>query len=204
MNEAIRAPKLRVVLDSGEQLGVLTPQEALAAARERNLDLVEIAPQADPPVCKIMDFGKYKYVQKKRAHEAKKHQHQVQLKEVKFRPKIEKHDYDFKVKKARDFFDEGNKVKVSIWFRGREITRKELALNIIERFAEDTKDLAELESRPNMEGRQMIAIFAPKKRPQKGKSKEGKEPEKKAPEGEKPSKPNAGEEAEEQAAAPAE
>lgn len=147
---------------------MLRPEEALAIARARGLDLVEVSPNAEPPVCKIMDFGKYKYLQKKKAADAKKHQHHQELKEIKFRPKIEKHDYEFKLRKAREFLDEGNKVKVTIRFRGREITRPALAQRIIDQVVEDTKDLGTLEGRSSFEGRTMIAIIGPVAKPTKG------------------------------------
>jgi len=150
-----------VIADSGEQLGVMSPAQALALARERKLDLVEISPGAEPPVCKIMDFGKYKYLLKKKQQDAKKHQHVVVVKEVKFRPKIEKHDYEFKLRHAREFLEEGHKVKITIQFRGREITRPELAHNLIRRIEGDTKDIGELEQRPMFEGRTMITIMTP-------------------------------------------
>ena len=142
-------------------MGVMSPAQALALARERKLDLVEISPGADPPVCKIMDFGKYKYLLKKKQQDAKKHQHVVVVKEVKFRPKIEKHDYEFKLRHAREFLQEGHKLKITIQFRGREITRPELAHNLIRRVEADTKDVGELEQRPMFEGRTMITIMAP-------------------------------------------
>lgn len=154
-------------------------------AKDRGLDLVEVSPNADPPVCKIMDYGKFKYLQKKKAAEAKKHQHQVQLKEVKFRPKIEKHDYEFKLRKAIQFLEEGNKVKLTVRFRGREITRPQLAQRIIDKVVEDTKDIGALEGRSSFEGRTMIAIMAPVSKPTKGgknKKKEDSEPSKDAAE----------------------
>lgn len=160
---------------------MLRPEEALAMAKDRGLDLVEVSPNADPPVCKIMDYGKFKYLQKKKAAEAKKHQHQVQLKEVKFRPKIEKHDYEFKLRKAIQFLEEGNKVKLTVRFRGREITRPQLAQRIIDKVVEDTKDIGALEGRSSFEGRTMIAIMAPVSKPTKGgknKKKEDSEPSK--------------------------
>ena len=151
-------------------------------AKSRGMDLVEISPNAAPPVCKFMDYGKFKYLQKKKAAEAKKHQHQVQLKEVKFRPKIEKHDYEFKLRKAIEFLEEGNKVKLTIRFRGREITRPALAQRIIDQVVEDTKDVGALEGRSTFEGRTMIAILVPVAK-QGGK---GKAPKKEAAKAEKP------------------
>lgn len=178
--------------EQGEQLGVLRPEEALDMAKSRGLDLVEISPNAEPPVCKIMDYGKFKYLQKKKAAEAKKHQHQVQLKEVKFRPKIEKHDYEFKLRKAIEFLEEGNKVKLTIRFRGREITRPALAQRIIDQVVEDTKDVGALEGRSTFEGRTMIAILVPVAKQGKGKAPKkeaAKAPEAAGPE-EKPAEKN--------------
>ena len=159
----------------------MRPDAALAMAKERGLDLVEISPNAEPPVCKFMDYGKFKYLQKKKAAEAKKHQHQVQLKEVKFRPKIEKHDYEFKLRKAIEFLEEGNKVKLTIRFRGREITRPALAQRIIDQVVEDTKEVGALEGRSSFEGRTMIAILVPVAKQGKGKA-----PKKEAAKAEKP------------------
>ncbi|MDT8440827.1 MAG: translation initiation factor IF-3 [Desulfuromonadales bacterium] len=164
INEAIRAREVRVVDDEGEQLGILDIRAALAAAGERGLDLVEVSPNAQPPVCRIMDYGKYKYQQSKRAAEAKKKQVRVEIKEVKLRPKTEEHDYQFKVKNARRFLEEGNKVKVTIMFRGREVTHPELGRKILERIALEIKDIANVESHPNMAGRFMTMVVAPLKK----------------------------------------
>ncbi|PLX80785.1 MAG: translation initiation factor IF-3 [Desulfuromonas sp.] len=164
INEAIRAREVRVVDDEGEQLGILDTAAALAAAEARGLDLVEVSPNSQPPVCRIMDYGKYKYQQSKRAAEAKKKQVRVEIKEVKLRPKTDEHDYQFKVKNARRFLGEGNKVKVTIMFRGREVTHPEFGRRILERVAEELKDIAQVESHPNMAGRFMSMVVAPLKK----------------------------------------
>jgi len=152
---------VRVVGAAGEQLGVLTIEAALEKAGESGLDLVEVNPMAKPPVCKIMDYGKFKYEEKKKASEAKKKQVVVHLKEVKLRPKTEEHDYDFKVRNVKRFLEEGNKARVTIMFRGREITHKELGQALLDDVVKDTKDIAVIEQTPRMEGRQMFMILAP-------------------------------------------
>jgi translation initiation factor IF-3 len=164
INQAIRARELRVVDDEGNQLGVMALDDALAAAEERGLDLVEVSPNSTPPVCRIMDYGKYKYQQSKRAAEAKKKQAKVEVKEVKLRPKTEEHDYQFKVKNARRFISSGNKVKVTIMFRGREVTHPEFGRRILERVANDLADEAQVESHPNMAGRFMSMVLVPLKK----------------------------------------
>lgn len=162
INHRIRVPEVRVVLDDGTMLGVMSTQEALRKAEERNLDLVEINPKSNPPVCKILDFGKYKYEEKKRASEAKKKQTVVELKEVKLRPKTDDHDLEVKVRAARRFLTSGNKVKFTVRFRGREITHPERARMQLDAIMEQITDLANLEQRPTMEGRTMSLIIAPK------------------------------------------
>jgi translation initiation factor IF-3 len=152
---------VRVVGAAGEQLGVLTIEAALTVAAESGLDLVEVNPMAKPPVCKIMDYGKFKYEEKKKASEAKKKQVVVHLKEVKLRPKTEEHDYEFKVRNVKRFLEEGNKARVTIMFRGREITHKELGQALLDDVVKDTKDIAVIEQTPRMEGRQMFMILAP-------------------------------------------
>jgi translation initiation factor IF-3 len=152
---------VRVVGPGGEQLGVLTIEAALDKAGESGLDLVEVNPMAKPPVCKIMDYGKFKYEEKKKASEAKKKQVVVHLKEVKLRPKTEEHDYEFKVRNVKRFLEEGNKARVTIMFRGREITHKELGQALLDDVVKDTKDIAVIEQTPRMEGRQMFMILAP-------------------------------------------
>ena len=145
----------------GSQLGVVPLEVALARAGDEGLDLVEISPMARPPVCKIMDYGKFKYETKKKAGEAKKKQVVVQLKEVKLRPKTDEHDYDFKVKNVRRFLEEGNKARVTIMFRGREITHKEIGQKILQDVANDVKEVGIIEQAPRQEGRQMFMILAP-------------------------------------------
>ncbi len=146
---------------AGEQLGVLPIEAAMAKAQELGLNLVEVNPMAKPPVCKIMDYGRFKYEEKKRASEAKKKQVVVKLKEVKLRPKTEEHDYEFKVRNVKSFLEEGNKAKVTIMFRGREITHRELGQQILDEVVQDCKDVGVVEQAPRMEGRQMYMILAP-------------------------------------------
>lgn len=153
---------MRVVGASSEQLGIMSLQEALALADSQQLDLVEVSPTAVPPVCRIMDYGKFKYQQSKKMQEAKKKQTQVQVKEVKLRPKTDDHDLEFKVKHVRRFLEEGNKAKVTLVFRGREITHTELGLKVLERVASELEDVAIVEFKPKMEGRSMFMIVAPK------------------------------------------
>jgi len=165
VNERIypRTKEVRVIDEDGQQLGVMTPQEALRVARERGYDLVEVAPQAQPPVCRIVDFGKYLYEQKKRAHEAKKKQVVIEVKEIKFRPMTDEHDYNFKMKHAKEILADGNKVKATVRFRGREITHKELGLQLLDRLEKDLVDNGAPEYRPRLEGMQITVIFTPKK-----------------------------------------
>ena len=144
-------------------MGILSLHEALSAAESQELDLVEVSPTAVPPVCRIMDYGKFKYQQSKKLQEAKKKQVQVQLKEVKLRPKTDDHDLDFKVKHVRRFLEEGNKAKITLMFRGREITHTELGAKVLDRVAEELQDVAIIEARPKMEGRSMFMIVAPKR-----------------------------------------
>jgi translation initiation factor IF-3 len=160
---------VRVIGAQGEQLGILTIEAALAAAQETGFDLVEISPTAKPPVCKIMDYGKFKYDEKKRAAQARKKQFIVQVKEVKLRPKTDDHDYDFKVRNVRRFLEEGNKAKLTLMFRGREIVHKDIGQKVLMRVVEDLKDLAIVEQTARMEGRQMFMILAlnPKYKPPK-------------------------------------
>jgi translation initiation factor IF-3 len=151
---------VRVIGPNAEQLGILTIEQALTRAQEEGLDLVEVSPLSKPPVCKIMDYGKFKYETKKKAGEAKKKQAVVKLKEVKLRPKTEEHDYEFKVKNIRRFLEEGDKARVTIMFRGREITHKEIGQKILVEVLEDLKDVAVVEQTPRMEGRQMFMILS--------------------------------------------
>jgi translation initiation factor IF-3 len=160
----IRAGEVRVINDEGEQLGIMNINAALDAAQQEGLDLVEVSPNAQPPVCRIMDYGKYKYQQSKRAAEAKKKQVRVEVKEVKLRPKTEEHDYQFKLKNARRFLESSNKVKVTIMFRGREVTHPEFGRRILERVAKDVEDLGQIESHPNMTGRFMSMVIGPVKK----------------------------------------
>ncbi len=145
----------------GEQLGVLPVEQALARAQELGMDLVEVSPMAKPPVCKIMDYGKFKYLEKKKQNEAKKKQVVVQLKEVKLRPRTEEHDYDVKIRKVREFLAEANKARITVMFRGREMSHRELGQKVLQRVIEDLRDVAVIESAPRMEGRQMFMILAP-------------------------------------------
>lgn len=156
-------PEVRVIGDDGEQLGVLDVRDAIRRAKEKGLDLVEVAPTAQPPVCRIIDFGKFQYEAKKKANEAKKKQVTITVKEVKFRPGTDDHDYDYRMKHAREWLHEGDKVKATIWFRGREMTHRELGSRILEKLERDLIDVGEVEARPRMEGNQMFIIFGPKR-----------------------------------------
>ena len=152
-----------MVDEEGEQIGILSLDDALRAAVERGLDLVEVSPNAVPPVCRIMDYGKYKYQASKRAAEAKKKTARVDIKEIKLRPKTEAHDYQFKVRNGRRFLEGGNKVKVTVMFRGREVTHPEFGVKIMEQVTKDLEDIATVESTPRMAGRFMTMVLAPKK-----------------------------------------
>ncbi len=163
-NHEIRVPRVRVIGSDGEMIGVLSRDEALARAEEEELDLVEIQPNADPPVCKIMDFGKFKFEQQKKASEAKKKQKQVEIKELKFRPVTDEGDYQIKLRNMRRFLEEGDKVKVNIRFRGREMSHQELGREMAARIEADLGDDVVIESRPRLEGRQMVMMIAPKKK----------------------------------------
>jgi translation initiation factor IF-3 len=154
---------VRVITEDGEQLGVMETRDAIRRAREQGLDLVEVAATADPPVCRIIDYGKFQYEAKKKAGEAKKKQVIITVKEVKFRPGTDDHDYNFKMKHARDWLQEGDKVKATIFFRGREITHRELGAQLLQKLEKDLADVGEVEARPRMEGNQMFFIFMPKK-----------------------------------------
>lgn len=162
INEEIRVREIRLVDNDGNQLGIMPTREALKIAEERQLDLVEIAPQAKPPVCRIMDFGKYKYEQSKREKEARKKQKIIDIKEVKLRPNIEDHDFLVKAKNAARFLKDGDKVKATIIFRGREIVHTQLGRQLLVRLAEDLKDLCNVERQPKLEGKNMIMILTPK------------------------------------------
>lgn len=154
---------MRVIGEEGEQLGVMDVRDAIRSARDKGLDLVEVAPNADPPVCRIIDFGKYQYEAKKKANEAKKKQVTITVKEVKFRPGTDDHDYDYRMERAREWLQDGDKVKATIWFRGREMTHRELGARILEKLERDLIDVGEVEARPRMEGNQMFIIFGPKR-----------------------------------------
>jgi translation initiation factor IF-3 len=163
INEQIRISPIRLIDDEGEQVGIVALEDARQRAEEKSLDLVEVAPDARPPVVRMMDYGKFKYEQARAAREAKKKQHTIQVKEVKFRPGIEEHDYEFKMRHARRFLEEGNKVKLTMMFRGRQVTHPELGLEVLKRVTGDLQDLAKVEQNPSFEGRQMSMIVAPLK-----------------------------------------
>ena len=156
-------PQVRVIGDDGEQLGIMNTRDAVLLARGKGLDLVEVAATADPPVCRIIDYGKFTYEAKKKASDAKKKQVIITVKEVKFRPGTDDHDYLFKMRHARQWLGEGDRVKATIFFRGREITHRELGAELLQRLEQDLKDVAEIEQRPKMEGNQMFLLFMPKK-----------------------------------------
>ncbi|MCE5203152.1 MAG: translation initiation factor IF-3 [Coriobacteriales bacterium] len=178
INDRIRVQRCRLISEDGEQLGIFNVSDALRIADEQGLDLVEIAPNADPPVCRIMDYSKYKYEQAIKAKQARKHQTTIQIKEIKFRPKIDKHDYETKKRHVQRFLESGAKVKVTIMFRGREMVHAERGLAILERLAGEMSDLATVESQPKLEGRNMLMILAPvKKEPAKPEKKADPEPE---------------------------
>jgi translation initiation factor IF-3 len=160
-NERIRVPQIRVIGADGDQLGIMTPQDAMRIADEYGLDLVEISPTADPPVCKIMDYGKYKYEQQKKTQESKKKQVTITLKEIKLRPNTDTHDIEFKMKHVRRFLEEKDKVKISVQFRGREMQHVERAKKMLIKLLEDVKDLGEAEKAPTMEGRTLSVILGP-------------------------------------------
>ena len=159
----IRAKEIRVVDEEGGQVGVMPPEQALAIAQQRELDLVEVAPSANPPVCRIMNYGKFQYQQSKRAHEARKHQKHVVLKEVKFRPRTDEHDFQFKKKNILRFIEEGNKAKATVVFRGREMSHQEIGRRLMERLMAELKDLVLIEREPRMEGYALVTILAPRK-----------------------------------------
>ena len=162
VNGAIRAPQVRCIDPDGEQLGVLDTREAISKAEDFGLDLVEVQPNVDPPVCKILDYGKYKYEAQKRANEARKKQKIIEVKEIKLRPNIDEHDYQVKMRNVVKFLNGGDKVKVTLRFRGREMAHQELGANVLTRVREETEEIAKIEATPKMEGRQMIMVLAPK------------------------------------------
>jgi translation initiation factor IF-3 len=162
VNERIRVREVRVIDEDGAQLGIMPPPQALAIARQKGLDLVEIAATAVPPVCRIMDFGRYQYQEQKRARSAKKHQKIIEVKEIKFRPKVDEHDYQFKKKHIERFLADGDKVKATIFFRGREMAHPEIGRRILERLIEDLAEVAVPENMPRQEGNQMHTILSQK------------------------------------------
>ena len=160
-NNRIYSPEVQVISSDGENLGVLNTTQAISMAKNEGLDLIEISPNAKPPVCKIMDMGKYKYDLQKKANQAKKKQKVVSLKEIKLRPGTEIHDYNFKIKNAKKFITKGDKVKFTVKFKGREMQHTELGKELMTKIIEETKDIAKVESRPKFEGRQMVMIIQP-------------------------------------------
>ena len=158
----IRVQEVSVIGDDGESLGTIPTEEAISMAEDRSLDLVEVAPNANPPVCRIMDYGKHKYKASKKAHEAKKNQKIVHVKEVKFRPNTDQHDFDFKLKHVQRFLENGDKAKVVIFFKGREIIHREFGQRVLERVVEKTEDIAVIEQSAKQEGRTLVMILAPK------------------------------------------
>ena len=162
VNEQIEAEKVRVVNADGEMVGVISKEEGIEIAFEAGLDLVEVSPNADPPVCKVLDYGKYKYEAQKKANEARKKQKVIDVKEIKMRPGIDAPDYQVKMRSVRRFLDEGDKVKMTIRFRGREMAHQELGMKVLDRVREDVDELAKVEQFPKSEGRLMIMVIAPK------------------------------------------
>jgi translation initiation factor IF-3 len=163
VNQQIRISPVRVIDPDGEQLGILPIEKALEIAGESGMDLVEVAPLARPPVCRIMDYGKFKYEEQRKAREARKKQHHVQIKEVKMRPGIEEHDFEFKTRHARRFLEEGNKVKVTMMFRGRQMSHPELGREVLTRVMQELTDVGKMEMPPTMEARSMTMVLAPLK-----------------------------------------
>ena len=157
----MRAPEIRLIGADGENFGVVSPSEAMTHADEAGLDLVEISPNASPPVCKIMDFGKFKYEQQKKESEARKNQKVIDVKEIKFRPNTDTHDYDVKMRSVQRFLEDGDKVKITLRFRGREMAHLELGRRLLERVAEDVTEFGKVETIPKLEGRQMVMMINP-------------------------------------------
>jgi translation initiation factor IF-3 len=162
INHLIKVPEVRVIGAEGEQLGILKTSEAIKQARETGYDLVEVAPTAEPPVCRIMDHGKFKYEQSKKEHRMRLHQKSTQVKEVKFRPRTDTHDMETKIRQIRDFLEEGNKTKVTVMFRGREMANRELGFQAIQKVIEELKGAGNIESPPRMEGRNLYMVVSPK------------------------------------------
>jgi len=173
VNWAIKVPRVRVIGSGGEQVGIFPTNEAVDMAKDEGLDLVEMSPHADPPVCKIMNYGKYKFEQSKKAKDAKVKQRQIQVKEIKFKPRIDEHDYQFKTKHIRRFLEHGDKVRAFVHFRGREVTHREIGLNILERIISDVEDIGVVEKRPTMEGNQMSMYLVARETAIKPKGKPG-------------------------------
>ena len=163
VNDRIRAQEIRLIGADGEQIGVVSPRRGLEMAEDAGLDLVEISPNASPPVCKIMDFGKFKYEQQKRESEARKKQKTIEVKEVKFRPNTDTHDYDVKMRNVTKFLEGGDKVKITLRFRGREMAHQDLGRNLLERVAGDMEGLGKIDNMPKVEGRQMVMMISPVK-----------------------------------------
>ncbi|MGI5940287.1 MAG: translation initiation factor IF-3 [Thermoleophilia bacterium] len=163
INEKIRADQVRLIGPNGEQVGIVSVSEALNYADRLNLDLVEVAPMATPPVCKVMDYGKYRYEQEQKAKEARKRQTTISIKEIKLRPKIDDHDFDTKKGHVERFLKKGDKVKVTIMFRGRELVHPHLGERLLRRMADELVDIGEVESEPNLDGRNMVMMMAPKR-----------------------------------------
>ncbi len=161
MNERVRAPEIRLIGAEGENIGLITPEKALLLAEQAGLDLVEISPNAVPPVCKIMDFGKFKYEQQKKESEARKKQHIIEIKEIKFRPNTDTHDYEVKMRSVQKFLEGGDKVKITLRFRGREMAHLELGRKLLERVADDVTEFGKIEAIPRLEGRQMVMMINP-------------------------------------------
>lgn len=180
LNERIRVPQVRLIDEKGNQVGIVATQEALSMARSRGLDLMEVAPNSRPPVCKILDYGKFKYEKKKKDHAAKKKQTVVKIKEVQIRPNTETHDLEYKSRNIRAFLEEGDKAKISMLFRGREITHSDLGFKLMNELAQKMVDVSIVESRPAMEGRKLIMILAPVKKKSDVKASKTK-PDEKAP-----------------------
>jgi translation initiation factor IF-3 len=162
INEEIRIPEVQLIDQDGKNHGAVPTRQALEIAQAASLDLVEIAPNSTPPVCKILDYGKFKYQEQKKAAEARKKQKIVEIKEIKFRPMIDDHDYDVKMRSIRRFFDEGDKVKVTLRFRGREMAHQELGVKLLDRVRDDLAPLAKVEQEPKFEGRQMVMVLSPR------------------------------------------
>jgi translation initiation factor IF-3 len=162
INDAIRVQDVRLIIENGENIGVVSRDDAQQKADEAGLDLVEVSPDADPPVCKIMDYGKYKYQAQKKAVEARKKQKIVQVKEIKMRPAISEHDYNVKMRSIKRFFEDGDKVKVTLRFRGREMAHQQLGMDVLQRVKGDLEAIAKVEAEPRLEGRQMVMVLSPR------------------------------------------